>query len=355
MQVRIFADDLSGAADCAASFTGAIGAMPLLLRDRSPRPASFALDADSRTLHVDAAAARWRELGRAHGAAIAAGALLFKKIDSTLRGHVVEELSAFLEAAPAVERIVIAPAFPEQGRTLADGRLLVHGEPQAATLVTLRERLEAGLDGRALIVPMTIAKQADLLTLVRDARESNERTLWVGSSGLARALAGAAPRRIDPRVLASPTLVVVGSFSAAAREQVRAFARGKPRNVVAISPGAGDMNAAVKRAADMLEAAGVALLHLESGDLVPAVASREIVDALAAALRDLAPRARTLVMTGGDTARAMLAALGIDALTIDGELEPGISVCAPVDGHGFRAVLKAGGFGDNGVFLRMHP
>jgi uncharacterized protein YgbK (DUF1537 family) len=79
------------------------------------------------------------------------------------------------------------------------------------------------------------------------------------------------------------------------------------------------------------------------------------VDALAEALRDLARRARTLVMTGGDTARAMLAALGVDALTIEGELEPGISVSAPVEGHGFRAVLKAGGFGDNGVFLRCLP
>jgi 4-hydroxythreonine-4-phosphate dehydrogenase len=60
-------------------------------------------------------------------------------------------------------------------------------------------------------------------------------------------------------------------------------------------------------------------------------------------------------MTGGDTARAMLEALGIDALTIEGELEPGLSVSAPIEGRDLRAVLKAGGFGDNGVFLRVHP
>ena len=355
MQVRILADDLSGAADCAASFTGAIGAVPLLLRDRSAHAASFALDADSRTLPAEAAAARWRALGRAHAAGIVPATLLFKKIDSTLRGHVVEELVALLEAIPGVERIVIAPAFPEQGRTFADGRLRVHGKPQAATLATLRERLEAKLGGRTLVVPMTIAEQADLLTLVRDTRESDERTLWVGSSGLARALAGATPRQVDAKVLQPPTLVVVGSFSEAAREQVRAFSRENPANAVAVSPSARGMAAAAARAADVLKTSRTALVHLESEESASVAASREIVDALAEALRDLARRARTLVMTGGDTARAMLAALGVDALTIEGELEPGISVSAPVEGHGFRAVLKAGGFGDNGVFLRCLP
>jgi uncharacterized protein YgbK (DUF1537 family) len=355
MQVRIFADDLSGAADCAASFTGAVGAMPLFLRDRSSQAASFALDADSRTLHADAAAARWRELARAHGAEIPRGTVLFKKIDSTLRGHVVEELAAFLGATPGVERIVIAPAFPEQGRTFVDGRLLVHGKPQAANLTSLQEQLHTALDRRPLVMPMTLAEQGDLTALVREMRQSNARTLWVGSSGLARALAGAAPRRIDATVLQPPTLIVVGSFSTAARDQARAFGRENPGNVLALSPNAADMAMAANRAAEVMKTTGRVLLHLESDEIEPAAASRKIVEGLAAALHDLAQRSRTLVVTGGDTARAMLAALGVEALTIEGELEPGISVSAPVEGHGFRAVLKAGGFGDNGVFLRCLP
>lgn len=354
LRLRILADDLSGAADCAASFTGAVGATPLLLRDRTSEARSFAVDADSRMLDASAAAARWCEIAASHSARDF-DSLLFKKIDSTLRGHVAEELSAFLEALTEVGRVVVAPAFPEQGRTFVDGRLHVHGTPQDAELKPLRERLEQTLGTRALVMPMTIASQDDLVALVREMRESNERTLWVGSSGLARALAGAPPRRIEASRLQAPRLFVVGSFSAAAREQVRAFARRRPGQAIAISPRGENLQAGAAKAADVLQASGAALIHFYLEEAAPAAPSRRLVAELAAALRACARRSRTLVMTGGDTARAMLEALGVDALTIEGEIEPGVAVSAPVDGHGFRAVLKAGGFGDNGVFLRLHP
>ena len=51
-------------------------------------------------------------------------ALLFKKIDSDLRGHVGEEVSAAMDASRA--RIaIVAPAFPAMGRTVEHGMLRV--------------------------------------------------------------------------------------------------------------------------------------------------------------------------------------------------------------------------------------
>ncbi len=99
-----------------------------------------------------------------------------------------------------------------------------------------------------------------------------------------------------------------------------------------------------------LASSGVALVHLPFD---AANASRDNVAALASNLVDAARACRTLVMTGGDTARAMLDALGVGEIFIEGELEPGIAVSAPVEPHGFRAVLKAGGFGDEGTLLRI--
>ena len=55
--------------------------------------------------------------------------LVYKKIDSTLRGHVGAELQAALAAAPLFAGAIVAPAFPEQGRTLSGGRLRVQGRP----------------------------------------------------------------------------------------------------------------------------------------------------------------------------------------------------------------------------------
>ena len=61
--------------------------------------------------------------------------LLFKKIDSTLRGNVGAELAAALHASrdvrPGAPRriAIMAPAFPAFGRTTKDGTQLVHGQP----------------------------------------------------------------------------------------------------------------------------------------------------------------------------------------------------------------------------------
>ena len=64
------------------------------------------------------------------------GTPLFKKIDSTLRGAVGEEIRA---AAAGRGTIIIAPAVPTQGRTVSGGQVFVHGVPLGA----------AGSDGEA--------------------------------------------------------------------------------------------------------------------------------------------------------------------------------------------------------------
>ena len=53
---------------------------------------------------------------------------LYKKVDSTLRGHLQEEIRAALDSY-APELIIFAPAYPELGRTVEQGRLCVQGTP----------------------------------------------------------------------------------------------------------------------------------------------------------------------------------------------------------------------------------
>lgn len=349
LPVRILADDLSGAADCAASFTGALGPMSLLLHGDGRGEVQFALDADSRAMEPAAAARRWRALGEA-----SAGdprSLLYKKIDSTLRGHIAEELCALLEAVPHVRSVVIAPAFPAQGRTIVNGRLVVRGEPTEASVGRIGEAIRAaGLPHALLLADAT--EQTDLDALVAGMGRDDPQTLWVGSAGLARALAGAPPATLEKGVLRKPALIVAGTFSPMLRPQMNAFAREHAASVIPFSPAA-DPSDAASRAMQALRSKGVALVHMSLVE-PPLATSRELVARLAAALRDTARHCATLAMTGGDTARAMLEALGVEEVFIEGELEPGIAVSAPVEPYGFRAVLKAGGFGDNGTFVRLH-
>ena len=71
---------------------------------------------------------------------------------------------------------------------------------------------------------------------------------------------------------------------------------------------------------------------------------------LADVARAGAPLAGALIATGGETARAVLLAMGVRALTVDGELEPGVALTR-TDG-GLTVITKAGAFGDRGTLLR---
>jgi len=118
-RVLIVADDLSGAADCgiACVHAGLNAKVSLgIPREDSARADVLSLDAHTRVLTAQAAADRMRSLVNeyAHDSKI----LLFKKIDSTLRGHLGAELAAVLVARRTVVPdaiAIMAPAFPANG------------------------------------------------------------------------------------------------------------------------------------------------------------------------------------------------------------------------------------------------
>src|ERR1700733_3416791 len=118
--MRLLADDLTGALDTAARFTGRFGPIPVHLGPKVPDISGHAaLDL----------ACRDGSQGNAIAATRAAAAFLnddlaFKKIDSLLRGHWAAELAVLL-ATGSYRHCVFAPAFPEQGRVTVQGRQYV--------------------------------------------------------------------------------------------------------------------------------------------------------------------------------------------------------------------------------------
>src|SRR5919197_2614197 len=122
--ILIIADDLTGAADCAVQFRQAgFSAVVLTMLARN-RAVSNRFRVVSLSLHTrDASAASMRRIWQRHAPAIAklaAGALVYQKIDSTLRGHPAREVRRLLRHLGA-SAAVIAPAFPKQGRQTIDG------------------------------------------------------------------------------------------------------------------------------------------------------------------------------------------------------------------------------------------
>jgi len=225
---------------------------------------------------------------------------VFLKVDSTLRGPIRGLISGALDTFGR-SMAVVAPAFPEQGRTYVDGRLHLDGRPG----VSLRDVL-AG-EGRCRIVD-------DL----RDAAAAQKDWLLVGSAGLARQLA---PPHQRAHVAASgdgPVLVVAGSPTAVTRTHLTHLKGLGEVVVLATGP----------------------METRDSGEAAASLAHR-----VAGWAQEHTPRA--VVLTGGATARAVIHRLGATSLRISGEVEPGIPVGQFEDGiwHGMTVVTKAGGFG----------
>ena len=115
--LRLIADDLTGALDTAAQFTGRMGPLPVLLDRTIAAPeGSYVLDLSCRDGDEKSAVALTRESLRCFSGAD----LAFKKIDSLLRGHWAAELAEIVKSG-AFRRIVLAPAFPAQGRLTRGG------------------------------------------------------------------------------------------------------------------------------------------------------------------------------------------------------------------------------------------
>jgi len=389
--LQVIADDLSGAAECAAALAQAsVSPAPLVLTGPLPVGGNWVVDSDTRALDAPAAAARVAAIVRDASAHRASGDLLFKKIDSTLRGHVAEELRAVLEVPEAVHAAIVCPALPTQGRTLKDGVLHVHGQPRVGACgmpVNLMKLLAPVDDGALLLRPphgLTAAALArELLSVLErgtrvvavDAADAEDlrrlalaivivsrsvRLLAVGAAGLCKALAtellqagGPEHPMLAPSRHHPPIVAVVGSFSPVTTQQVDELASQADLHVARL-----DAATWLEAPADVAQTIATAQACAGHGDPVvlavsgsaPAASSRALVQRMAQAAQPLLHCASTLVLTGGDTARSVLDRLGVGRLEVLGELEPGI--CLSRDGQRF-VVTKAGGFGDSQSLVRV--
>ncbi len=375
MLLGIQADDLTGACDTGAPFAARgletlvvvqdVDGPPALPRET---PTVLVVDTESRAATAEEARAR----ARAAGSALKAGSprILYKKVDSTLRGHVAAELDGMLDGS-GLAVAILAPAFPGQRRTVVDGCLRVDGQPAGETAIardpafpptgasvlalsaaggvapvtslplpTVRHgpdevarRLHrfVGTGGRVLVADAET--DADLSVLAVASLDGP--VLLTGSAGLAVALAarlaaGSREREAPPLQLRRPMLVVAGSAHPATRAQIGRLGRRPDLTVLAppASEGADDPARRPETAARLAESARARVERSRPG---------------------------TLLLTGGETAIAVLRALGAGGLRLAGEIEPGIALGALVGGpfDGLVLVTKAGGFGDAETLVRV--
>jgi uncharacterized protein YgbK (DUF1537 family) len=359
MNEFFLADDLSGALDAAAAFHHGGRRVRIVLRpeawDQVPPDETAALTTETRNAPPERAAAVVRSIMLAAQGREAR--LLYKKIDSTLRGAVAAEVAAVLECLPTVQ-VLFAPANPAVGRTVREGVLRVNGVPVAETpfgrdpacplrTSAVREILgEAATD--RVEIPDTVT-QDDLVAAVRQMSESEHEWIAVGSGALAKAVAPLLPRPLqlsaDPEhdVPRSPVLMIGGSAHPLNRTQAQrlAAASGVVLHELAFESPA----AAGQAAGETLRARGVAALQAPAVRTTAAAALGAIVEAAAVAIERAG--VRRIFATGGETAYALCERLGIETLLYLDEIEPGHALAAGQSRNGpVLLAVKPGGFGD---------
>jgi uncharacterized protein YgbK (DUF1537 family) len=149
--VTVVADDLTGAMDTAHGF--AARGYGTIVRATTDAGSDAIGEGETPVLGLttESRYATGSRASRAVSEAIAAfpAETVYKKVDSTLRGNVVREADAALDAAGA-PLAVVAPAFPAAGRTTEDGVHRVDGTPVHETEYGADERGPALSSLRAL-------------------------------------------------------------------------------------------------------------------------------------------------------------------------------------------------------------
>ncbi len=392
----IVADDFTGANDTGVQMKRR-GLPTTVIFAGHPVPGgegSVVIDTESRGLTGQEAGAV--TAGALQGVDLDGFRCVIKKVDSTLRGNVAEEILA-VDRAYGSELVVFAPALPALGRTTEGGVHMLKGVPLCQTelakdpkkpvrednLKKILERVydepvtHVGLeDIRAGKIDLTggrvftfdAALDGDLRAVILAAMATGKKVLWVGTAAIADSL-------MELERKTHPALGVVASVSSVTRGQVR---EAEKAGVTLIQVPVHDLLAgrdtpapyAAKTVESLLAGKDTILLSSSSYDRDQLALSEEegkkkgmvtsqvseyvqaLMGAMTVEILQKAP-VSGVFLTGGDTAMGVLGTAKADGSEILAEILVGIPMLKVVGGSldGVKVVTKAGAFGQEDAIL----
>jgi len=409
VRIYVITDDLTGANDTAVQFAKwGLRTIVFPYPEEPAFPAGddadvWVFNTDSRSLTPAQAVQQIRETMQS--IPFSKQDCLYKKIDSTLRGNLVEEVVELL-AISHLDVAIVAPAYPKNGRTTLQGIHYVQGKPVSETeasfdprtpvrcshLPTLfaerctlenalihldrirgesdtlrdliREKVKEGV--RILIFDAEIER--DLETLSYAVLESGYAPLWVGSAGLAEALPEAygwtprcRPSYPDP--LPKPVLVMLGSMSEVATQQGETFARWAGIEPLTLNPEAllhgSPLSPVTSWKAIRIQTEerlrkGIHSLLLTHRKKVGSIenGSKDTILKILAGFEEFGATfdfslCAGIIVTGGDIAAAVCKGMEVTSIEVLSETSPGIPLGRIRRGRweGLPIVTKAGAFG----------
>lgn len=412
MKIIVIADDLTGANDTAVQFAENGYKTTVFLEADAEILSNFSssevwvFDTETRGLSTAAAYQKLESIGR-----VIAGfetALVYKKIDSTLRGNIGAEIDALMDTM-RVDVAVVAPAYPANNRITVNGLHYLNGKliseteifndsktpvkesyipdllkkqlRQAVAMITVDQIRKKNLSSIIIdlsekVVVMDTITNEDLQLITANLTGIDKQILWVGSAGLARHLPldtnkskKAKPVFSFPKRPDKAVLIIAGSVSAVTRKQVAELAKRDcyqmildPVRLLECTPSY--MESQLQTGKHRLDSGSDLVIttdyNKETKKTLSNFATRtglsaiEMGDMIAAQLGWLGSRLISeceltgAVLTGGDIAYQVCRQLKGDALSVISEVEQGIPLCWLHTGQTTHlpVVTKAGAFGN---------
>ena len=409
--ILVVADDFTGANDTVAQFAKlGLSCVTTLEIERVPELIAkydvVAVDTESRAVDSKKAYDILYSLGVMIKELIAnEEIIIYKKVDSTLRGNITSEIKALYDSV-LPDLVIFAPAYPKQDRTTINGIHLVNGVPvdqtyfgrdprapvkssyvpsyfegfsesiyQHVTLDSLRKRelSKIILENNRRVLSFDIENDDDF-TLIFDSilKLPHRRIIWVGSAGLAEHLAYVLPTISK---IKKPILIAVGSVNDVSRRQISTFINSHPdvslilinitnlieNFTVEYNRIHEHVSSALDENKDIILTTSYTPTQLEEGKLMATklglsmrdfgnVLADKFGELISSVIKDFGRESfGGILLTGGDIAMATIRHLGINCVEIKGEVEPGLPVLTSGD---LYIVTKAGGFGKEGTLIR---
>jgi len=337
---------------------------------------------------------------------------IYKKIDSTLRGNVAQEVLAAIEAMEG-DAAVVVPAFPSEGRTTVGGYHLLKGVPLERTdvardphspifqshiptllksqtenpdivdhiqLITvmrgagpiLMELNRLVKEGKKLIVIDAIST-TDMEQIALAIEKSNFNLLPCGSAGLAQVITKSwlpdTKYQHIPKVIPKlPIFIVSGSMAILSKTQIKKLAESDEFDSYVLELKLEDIlndlsENLVTRIIDHLDTERIVVIHVNICDeneeeklkelcIEKEKICRIITDYLAELSSQIIGQKNAIFLTmGGETSYKCCNAIGSKQLQLIDEVEPAIPLCLDLNAQWI--VTKSGNFGSTNSLINI--
>lgn len=277
--------------------------------------------------------------------------LIYKKIDSVFRGHVLDELEMQMEKSGKNKALVVG-ANPSLGRLIHDGKYFINGYPISETDFgsdpefairdsSVLQMIKARPDQAIILKPSEDLPGNGIV--FGEAVTADDIKTWANRVDSSWMLAGAGDfftalldrdhkASSKPALqMQSPHLYVSGTAFGKSRDFVKVIQQ--RMNCVAYLPGmmmlTGNLNneAWFQNLVDLLENQGKAVVAIDDDDVDPFnVTAVHLRTIMAMAVKKILDKGivKELFIEGGSTAAAILQELGVTRLSLTNELQRGI-------------------------------